>query len=151
MEPLLGYGGLTALAELPVDVPLPRSVLDQETVTRLLRLPHGAVDVGEQFTRRAVAAVRVRAVMHEGSQWSRALERASRFAPYAQRTVALPRMPRSLARVRTEAAYYGVGVRVGFGDDVVWIARPAPFRPQRYSPASWLLDETVLAATTGSG
>lgn len=151
LEPLLGYGDLMALAQLPVDIPVPRSALDHTTVARLSRIPFGAVDVGEQLTRRAVAAVRVRAVVHEGSQWSRALERASRFAPYAQRTVALPRMPRNLARVRTEAAYYGVGVRVGCGDDCVWIAHPAPFRPQRYSAASWMLDETVLAATSGRG
>lgn len=147
---LLSYADLTALAELPVDVPVPTRSLPQDVVQRLRGVTDAAVQLEEGFfTRRAVAAVQVRSVVHEGSRWAQALERASRFGPYAQRTVALPRMPRNAARVRTEAAYYGVGVRVGSGDDAVWLAHPAPFRPRRYSAASWFFEETALAAVTG--
>lgn len=148
---LLSYADLTALAELPVDVPVPAQSLPREVVQRLQGITDAAVehDAGV-FTRRAVAAVRVRSVVHEGTRWAQALERASRFGPYAQRSVVLARMPRNVARVRTEAAYYGIGVRVGSDDDALWLAQPAPFRPTRYSAASWFFDETVLAAVTGA-
>jgi hypothetical protein len=145
------YADLTALSELPVDVPVPEHLLAPDVADRLRCVTPAAVEHNAgTVTRRAVAAVRVRSVVYEGARWAAALERASQFAPYAQRTVVLPRMPRNAARVRTEAAYYGVGVRVGSGEDAQWLAQPAPFRPRLYSAASWFFDETVLAAVTGA-
>lgn len=147
LGPLLGYADLCALAELPVDLPVPVRSVDRDAAHRLAALPFGAVDVeAGAFTRRAVEAVRVREVVHQGARWSTALEQVSRFAPYARRSVVLPRMPRNVARVRTDAAYYGVGVCVDTGADREWIAAPAPCRPRRYTPACWLFDETLLAA-----
>jgi hypothetical protein len=148
---LRSYADLMVLSELPVDVPVPEHSLPPEVADRLRRVTPAAIehDAG-MITRRAVAAVRVRSIVHEGARWATALERASRFAPYAQRTVVLPRMPHNTARVRTEAAYYGVGVQVGSGDDAVWLSQPAPFRPRFYSAASWFFDEAVLAAVTGA-
>ncbi len=147
LGPLLGYHDLVALSQLPVDVPVPLHAIDQETLCRLQHLSKAAVELCEhEAIRRAVAALRVESVEHEDNRWSRALERASRFGPYTRRTVVLPRVPRNVGHVRAEAAYYGVGVRVESAGENLWLAHPAPFRPVRYSPASWLFEETVLAA-----
>ena len=148
---LLQRADLHVLSGLPVDLPVPVGMLSGPRVEVLNRMKYGAVDVTDQVvTRRAVAPVRIRSVTYETRRWSQGLTRVSRFAPFAARAILLPEQPRDIAALRTAAAYYGIGVSIGTRDEPTWLVKPAPFRPLRYTPASWLFAETVFAVVDGA-
>lgn len=88
------------------------------------------------FTRIAQPPVWISLVTVRGPATRRTLRLASSFAPYAaRRIVATGPVNDSLA---VEARYYGVGIST---IDERVIVSPAPFRPSRFTGASWLFAE----------
>ncbi len=87
--------------------------------------------------------VKVRGVRVAAGSWRTGLSSASRFAGYAERTVALGSKPRDPSFAALEATYYGVGLVIGEGAGEATLAAPAPFKPERFSLASWLFAEQV--------
>lgn len=112
----------------------------------------GAVDIADRdarpcATRHAVPPLTVRHATVRARHWRIGLSAASRLAPYCSRDLILDRLPADDLELRLEADYLGIGVRVpddGADQPVRRMIEPAPFRPVRYTGASWLFAERLL-------
>jgi hypothetical protein len=127
---------LNALLELDLSAATPRGVLSS-AARRALRREEAAasVVVGRGTVERvARPPLAVSLVVVTDTQWSRGVDRASRFGPYCSRVLALPRMPADPSELLLEAAYLGIGV--ASPDDSAHVAR-APFLPMRFTSSSW--------------
>ncbi|MFJ5034472.1 hypothetical protein ACIQB5_41960 [Streptomyces sp. NPDC088560] len=153
---------LTVLYGLPVDLPVPLGTLDAYTVRMLHTAPPGVVDIGmdenpTSAVRRLVPATRVELVLVHGPggvpprQWDSAVRDASQFAPFCARGVVVSKTAESqhdaesaspdLDLFLLKARFYGVGVATQSPRGLRWLLEPAPYRPQRHSPAQWLFHE----------
>ncbi|MES5821520.1 hypothetical protein [Streptomyces sp. RG80] len=154
---------LTALHDLPVDLPVPLTSLDAHALRMLHTAPPGAVDLvdGQRIAvRRLVPAVRVELVLVHGQrgispcEWDSAVRDASQFAPFCARGVVvshpLPEPGRhnpgatddsDMDLLLLKARFYGVGVATQEPAGLRWLLEPATYRPRRHSAAQWLFHE----------
>ncbi|MDQ0760256.1 hypothetical protein [Streptomyces canus] len=154
---------LTALHDLPVDLPLSLSALDAHALRTLRTAPPGVVDQEDGqgiLVRRLVPAARVELVLVHGPQgisprdWDSAVRDASQFAPFCARGVVVsdPVSERALHNpdpscdpdfdlLLLKARFYGVGVAIQGSAGLRWVLEPAPYRPLRHSAAQWLFHE----------
>lgn len=153
-----GVGGVTNLGhldllmELPAGLPVMPDRTDRRT---LCRLPKGCVDITvEGFIRQIVKPLNVRLAIVAGKQWKPGLIRASRFAPFSSRVLALTGKPRSLTEKAIEADFWGIGLIVNAATDPEVVVAPTRFEPYRHTPAGWAFAEDVyrqVAATRAAG
>ncbi|MFH8656297.1 hypothetical protein [Streptomyces afghaniensis] len=159
---------LTVLYDLPMGLPVPLGSLDTYALRVLHAAPPGVVDIGtdENLTsavRRLVPATRVELVLVHGPdgipprEWDSAVRDASQFAPFCARGVVVSKTAASehaeesafpdldldpaLDLLLLKARFYGVGVATQSPQGLRWLLEPAPYRPQRHSPAQWLFHE----------
>lgn len=143
------------LKELPIGAAQPEAAFSSYE-WRLLRRAHWAVSFdlasnGEAtVTRYARPPVSVKRANIFGSSWMAALNRASRFAPYCERRIVLPRLPDDEIHLALEASYLGVGVAVQVGTDghagsLEDIVPAAPFLAMKLTGAAWKFAETVYS------
>lgn len=159
-------GPILNLDLLNLLVAMPRSsTVGKEAVSdydwRLLRIGarSGAVEIttvdgATGAIRRASPPLSVQHVTVVATRWRNGLSIASRFAPYGSRELILDRLPADDVELRLEAGYLGIGISVrGDGPDAPpsRIIEPAPFAPARYTGASWLFAERLLAEQTTLG
>jgi hypothetical protein len=104
-------------------------------------------------TRVAVPALTVSRITVRSSSWRSALTDASKFAPYCERRILLESTPTHDTLLHLEASYLGIGValadRTTATDDatVVELVPAAPFKPERFSGASWKFAEQIFEQT----
>ncbi|WP_033324490.1 hypothetical protein [Streptomyces yerevanensis] len=128
------------------------------------------IGIGENpasAVRRLVPATRVELVLVHGPdgipprEWDSAVRDASQFAPFCARGVVVSKSTESehgdkpaspdhvpdpqphpdLDLLLLKARFYGVGVATQSPRGLRWLLEPAPYRPQRHSPAQWLFHE----------
>jgi len=132
---------LAALLALPVGVRIPRDLISNTMLRTIESAPECAVEVDFQGVTRLLAPVAVpRVAVVEERNWSIALDRAARFAPFCERMIAIDSMPSSGDELIFEARLYGIGVLVGSE----LVLPPAPYEDRRYSPSRWLLAERIF-------
>lgn len=103
-------------------------------------------DMGGGWVRRAVVPLGyVETVAVPSASWRSGLRLAGRFAPYCTRQLVLESVPRDLGLLTMEAGYWGVGVDVLREGEVETVVEAEPFRPSRYSGASWMFAELAAA------
>lgn len=140
----LKVAALETLLSLPVDMGVPLASLSASERARVHQLPAGAATIADgQVTRRAVRPLVVDLAAVPGPP-RKALEQASRFAPFCARAAVLARPARRMCDYLNEAAFWGVGVVVG-GELVL---EPSPWRPQRHTAAGWRFVEQVYERAT---
>jgi hypothetical protein len=152
---------LTVLHDLPTRLPVPLRSLDAHALRLLRTAPPGVVDVDDDegtAVRLLAPAARVELVLTPGphgtapAAWDEAVRDASQFAPFCARGVLLARRdgPEGHAFTQSDphldllllkARFYGVGVAEHGLPGPDWLLAPAPYRPQRHSPAQWLFHE----------
>ncbi|MEV4569516.1 hypothetical protein AB0K12_37625 [Nonomuraea sp. NPDC049419] len=149
-----GLGAITSpdalrvLSDLPVNAPMPPSVIDRAALDLL---PSGAIQVDRgRVTRLAVAPIEARLAVVPARSWRAGLERAGRFAPFCSRAMLLPKPPRDLDVVRMEADFYGIGVIVDAEGESCVLVPPAPFERRRRTAAGWLFLEQAYRQITPS-
>ncbi|MEH3089291.1 MAG: hypothetical protein PGN24_06710 [Microbacterium arborescens] len=153
-KPILSLDLLNLLLTMPLSSAVPAEGFSDYDWRRLKAGSRiGAVDItgghaGPRATRRAVPPLTVRHATVRARHWRTGLSATSRFAPYCSRDLILDGLPADDLELRLEADYLGVGVCVR-GDDpdqpVRRVIEPARFRPARYTGASWLFGERLLA------
>jgi hypothetical protein len=143
-------------------------IFDRDSLRLLSRLPHGeAVQVADltdterrglrrlvpgvaeiasgTVTRLAIPPVTIKLAIVTDHNLDRGLDRASRFAPFAPRLLALTRPPDDVAYAQVEARFYGIGLAAIAADDVIMLADPEP--PRRTAgPVTWRVREEAYAA-----
>ncbi|MGI5169508.1 hypothetical protein ACQEU3_34675 [Spirillospora sp. CA-253888] len=150
--PVPSLEGLDVLMQLPLGLPVPRSVLPSADRRVLERLPDGCVEfAGDDVVRRATRPLAVEAAAVSHRQWRRGLERAGVFGAYCTRLLALRGVPEDLAEAQVWAGYYGVGLVVRDGAHAVVVTEPKVFRPECVTAAGWLFTEQVLALALTAG
>lgn len=107
-------------------------------------------------TRMVRPPLRVDRVTVPGRAWRQALAAAARFGPYCERRILLDQVPADDDLLWLEAKFMGVGVAAasqtaGQGPRVRDLLEPAPFKPDRYSGASWKFAEVVFGQTGLAG
>jgi hypothetical protein len=144
--PLERIGALQTLMGLPVDEPVPLSELDAGMRAKIRKLPAGAVDTGVgQVVRRAVRplSLDLAVVGSRAADWSSGLVRASRFAPFCARLLALSGPVPERDEVLMQAAFYGIGILEDTGAGLELALAPRSYRPQRHTPAAWCFTEEL--------
>jgi hypothetical protein len=141
------------LKEIPIGAAQPETAFSSYE-WRLLRRARWAVSFDlaangqATVTRHARPPVFVKRANIFGSSWMAALNRASRFAPYCERRIVLPRLPDDEVHLALEASYLGVGVAVengagGQAGSLEDIVPAAPFLEMKVTGAAWKFAETV--------
>ncbi|MDR6508051.1 hypothetical protein [Arthrobacter oryzae] len=141
------------LKEIPIGAAQPETAFSSYE-WRLLRRARWAVSFeiasngGATVTRHARPPISVKRANIFGSSWMAALKRASRFAPYCERRIVLPRIPDDEMHLALEASYLGVGVAVqtgagGQAGSLEDIVPAAPFLAMKLTGAAWKFAETV--------
>ncbi|MFJ1744351.1 hypothetical protein ACIOG4_37595 [Streptomyces microflavus] len=144
MTALTGVQTLETLLALPVDVPVPLDSFSAGDRAALRRLPAGSVDRGRrEIVRRAVRPLHVDLAVLTGQQPRRALEAASRFAPFCSRAVLLRRPAPRMDDFLNEASFYGAGVLLDSPSGIDMVLQPRPYRPQRHTAAAWNFTEKL--------
>ncbi|MGO4455296.1 hypothetical protein [Arthrobacter sp. RAF14] len=156
-KPLLSLDLLSVLVMMPRSVAVPLGRFEDYDRRRLSSGQRaGAVEMStiggvRHVTRIAEPPLAVRHVKVRSGRWRTGLNVASQFAPYASRELILDRFPSDELEMRLEADYLGIGVSVRDDTDragVRLVVPPAPFSPARYTGASWLFVERLLAQRT---
>ncbi|GAA1766348.1 hypothetical protein [Streptomonospora arabica] len=141
----LTVAALETLMSLPLDMGVSLASLTASERARVHQLPAGAATIADgHVTRRAVRPLVVDLAAVSGPP-RKALEQASRFAPFCARLAVLARPARHMCDYLNEAAFWGVGVAVA-GELVL---EPSPWRPQRHTVAGWRFVEQVYERATG--
>jgi len=147
--PLDSFGPLELLATLPIDLPVPRRLLDPAVNERLRRLPRGAVArTRQEVTRLAVRPLRVDLIVVRAPGPRSGMELASQFAPFSRRAMLLRRTPRRFEELLIEADFYGIGVFVGDDAGAQMALAPEPHRPLRHTTAGWRFTEQLYREIT---
>jgi hypothetical protein len=137
---------LATLLKIPADIPIRADSLSRYDREVLCRAPAGVAEfLGATVTRLLTPPVRVESVFVPGRQWKTGLRSASRFAPYSERTLVLRRLPGDADDLALEASYFGIGVAVHERGRIKSVLDPAPFRPFRFTAASWTFLENVYS------
>lgn len=112
----------------------------------LHRLPPGVAEIGSgTVIRLALPPVTIRLAIVADHNLNRGLDRASRFAPFAPRLLALTTPPNDVAYAQVEARFYEIGLATIGSDGVVMLAEPEP--PKRTAgPVTWRVREEAYAA-----
>jgi hypothetical protein len=135
---------LELLLSLPIAMPVPVASLTARERDALISVPRGAVSVQNgHVTRHAVAPVTVTLALVVAQTWQRGLEVAGRFTPFCARAMVLHRHPRSVAEMRLQADFYGVGVILVDGQTAEVLVEPAPFERMRFTATGWWFLEHV--------
>jgi hypothetical protein len=146
---VLDFNLTDRLADLPVDLPVPRDELDRVTIQLLETAPPGIVEDTDTFVvRRWRPAVTVTGVLLvTGPQWRTGLANVSLFAPDAPRGLVLRQPPRDEQALRDEATELGIGV-VAPDADGTWQLLVEPLRDTTYDlgPRHWRLLEIAYLA-----
>jgi len=160
-RPLLNLDLLNVLVAMPHAATVSKEAMsDFDWRLLMIGARSGAVEISTAHgaagaIRRASPPLSVRHVTVTATRWRDGLSVASRFAPYGSRELILDRLPADDVELRLEAGYLGIGISVrcdGFDQPPSRIIEPAPFAPARYTGASWLFAERLLAqqATIGA-
>lgn len=135
---------LDLLMELPAGLLVPRSSLDPARQRNILRFPPGCVDLTpEGVIRRIEKPLTTRLALVTGQQWKAGLVRASRFAPYTNRALILPGVPRNLTQGAVEADFYGIGLIVNAAREPRLVVAPEICREYGHTPAGWAFVEAI--------
>lgn len=137
---------LRLLSSLPHGEPVQIADLTEVERRGLGRLPRSAAEVaGGKVIRLATPPVTIRLAIVTDDVLDRGLDRASRFAPFAPRLLALTGSTEDLAFAKVEACFYGIGLAAVGADGVVMLADPGP--PRRSTgPVTWRVREEAYAA-----
>lgn len=153
-KPLLSLDLLNLLLTMPLSSPVPAHHFSDYDWRRLEAGSRmGAVDITETdggtcATRCAGVPLTVLHATVRARRWRFGLSVASRFAPYCPRDLVLDYEPSDDLDLILEANYLGIGIRLrggGSGQNTRRVIEPAPFTPARYTGASWLFAERMLA------
>lgn len=140
----LHLGHLDSLLWLPHGQDIPTAALSAHEQACLRHLPRGALQRSPGHVRRlAVRPLVVDLVLTVHARPRRALEHATRFAPFCPRAVILERPARRWSTFLAEADFYGVGVFLAGEGEPERVLEPAPYRPARHTPASWAFCERL--------
>lgn len=143
---------LSLLMNLPHGEPVPFSSFRPSAHRGLDRMPLGTVDITPAgFVRQLAHPLRVELAIVRGHQWKPGLRRASRFAPYCRRVLALAGKPKytTLQQAAIEADYWGIGLIVNESRGPQVVVRPEEFVKQRHTPAGWSFLEDVYRSAVG--
>lgn len=148
----LAHDQLAALLTIPRWEHVPLSALPAAGRRMTLRRP----DLVEQtddglVARRVGPPLWVEMVTLPVRQWRAGLRAVGRFAPYSARRLRLSQEPSDVDDLSVQATYWGVGVQVARFDGPTDLVVPEPFRPQRYTGASWAFAEEALEAVSAKG
>ncbi|WP_141202771.1 hypothetical protein [Streptomyces griseorubiginosus] len=142
----LGISALTALLDLPVDLPVPLTSLPAPLRKQIAALPRGAVTLtGDYVCRRAVRPLTVDLVIvrARSTHWEQGLARASRFKPFARRALLVAPPAHTRDDLLMRAAYLGIGVLEPTAEGLAWALAPEPYRPRRHTPVAWHFTEQL--------
>lgn len=144
----LGIAALTALLDLPVDLPVPLNSLPAPLRKQIPALPRGAVTLtGDHVCRRAVRPLTVDLVIvrARGTHWENGLHRASRFKPFARRALLVTPPAHARDDLLMRAAYLGIGILEPTDGGLAWALEPEPYRPRRHTSIAWHFTEQLHA------
>lgn len=140
---------LTALLQLPTDVPVPLNTLPEPLQRRIQSLPHGAVDFSDDHVcRRAVRPLAVDLVVVRAprARWDAGLARASRFKPFARRALLVDPPAPDRDDLLMQGSFYGVGIlEPASSGNLVWALLPEAYRPLRHTVVAWDFAERLHA------
>ncbi|GGN46326.1 hypothetical protein GCM10011578_099130 [Streptomyces fuscichromogenes] len=138
---------LDTLMELPPGVPVPVDNLTKRQQDDVRRAPAGVLDLNLGLvTRHAIRPCRVTLATVFGTCTRERIGKASTYAPVCSRAIVTPAPPRR-DYLLTEADYWGIGVLLDHGDgELETLVTPAPWQPQRHTPAAWHFAETAYAS-----
>ena len=148
-----GLGAVTNLALLDVLIGLPlgelvewRDLTERE-VSYTRKAPAGVLDRSPEGVRRLlIPPATVPLVVARAASWRKGLERAGAFAPFAQRVMLLPRVPRDLPGKALEADFWGVGVWIQRGDRIEEVVPPEPWEQRYFKAAGWAFRERTYGS-----
>lgn len=135
---------LDALLNLPLRVPTHRDDLAPYARELLWRAPAGAVELdGAWVSRLLTPPLTVVAAVVRTRTWRRAIQRAGRFAPFAQQIMVFDRVP--APELTWEANAAGIGVWVEVDGETREVCRPEPFARRYWKAAGWRFTEHAYA------
>jgi hypothetical protein len=135
---------LDTLLNLPVGVPTRRDDVSPYSRELLWRAPLGVVELdGLWVTRLLTPPLTVVAAVVRSVPWRRAIQRAGRFAPFAQRIMVFDVVPSP--ELTWEANAVGVGVWAIVDGKTHELCRPAPFVRAYWKAAGWRFAEHAYA------
>lgn len=147
----LGLGAVTSLAlldallNLPLGVSTHRDDLAPYAREVLLAAPAGVVEWdGAWVNRLLVPPLTVVAALVRTPTWRRAIQRAGRFAPFAQRLIIFDRVPSP--ELTWEANLDGVGVWAVVDGETREVCPPEPFVRRYWKAAGWRFAEHAYGA-----
>ncbi|QOV33233.1 hypothetical protein IM697_23605 [Streptomyces ferrugineus] len=144
----LGIGALTALLQLPADIPIPLHSLPEALQAKLPKLPRGAVTLtGDHVCRQAVRPLTVdlAVVRARSTHWEGGLARASRFRTFTRRALLVDPPAPARDDLLMRAAYLGIGILEPATDGLAWALLPEPYRPRRHTAVAWHFTEQLHA------
>jgi hypothetical protein len=151
---------LNLLLTLPLDEPhyvAGLSSYETDLLAGVLGVELATDRRGQPYVTRTVRPpLRVDRVTIPGRSWRQALAAAARFGPYCERRILLDHVPTDDDLVWLEAKFLGIGVAVasqttGQASTVRDLLGSAPFKPERYTGASWKFAEVVFSQTGLAG
>jgi hypothetical protein len=140
---------LDALLSLPLLEPIHFDDLSCHVQRQVRQAPMGVADLdGVWVTRLLTPPLTVVAAVVRATAWRRALQRAARFTPFAQRLMVLNRVPPP--EFTWEASLAGIGVWAFLDGETQEVCRPEPFVRRYWKAAGWRFAEHAYAAAITS-
>ncbi|HTC68616.1 MAG TPA: hypothetical protein VK662_03545 [Acidothermaceae bacterium] len=140
---------LDALLSLPALEPIRVDDLSCHVHRQVRQAPMGVVDLDRVWvTRLLTPPLTVVAAVVRATAWRRAMQRAARFTPFAQRLMVLNYVPPP--EFTWEASLAGIGVWAFLDGETQEVCRPEPFVRRYWKAAGWRFAEHAYAAALTS-
>ncbi|MFJ6069092.1 hypothetical protein ACIQHU_39385 [Streptomyces tendae] len=149
LGPVTNWSILNTCMNLPHNEPLPWRSLSPRDREDVHRAPQGVFAFTgphrQTVTRLLLRPCRiVQATVRAATASATALGKATQFAPMCERSLIITRRPRTPDTL-IEFGYWGVGLYLDHGGELETLVEPAPWRPQRHTPAGWRFTERAYA------
>ncbi|MEU5742028.1 hypothetical protein ABZ784_29055 [Streptomyces tendae] len=149
LGPVTNWSILDTCMTLPHNEPLPWRSLSPRHQEDVHRAPHGVFHLGgphqQTVTRLLLRPCRIeRATVRAATASATALAKTTQFAPMCERSLIITRRPRTPDTL-IEFGYWGVGLYLDHDGELETLVEPAPWRPQRHTPAAWRFTERAYA------
>lgn len=135
------HGTLDELMDYPECLPVP---VDARNKGQRALITRGLLERdGDTVVRRIRPPLTIDLALVPARGWRSGLNHASRFAPFCNRAMLLPKAPRDPGTL-IEVGFWGVGIyTAGAGGELVEHVAPEPFVKRRHTPAAWWFVEQV--------
>jgi hypothetical protein len=151
LGPVTNWTILDTCMTLPHNEPVPWGALTHRQKEDVHRAPASVFhlnDKGPQptVTRLLLRPCRIeRATVRAATASATALGKVTSFAPMCERHLIITRRPR-MPETLIEFGYWGVGLHLDHDGELETLVEPAPWRPQRHTPAGWRFTERAYAS-----